>query len=170
MILFVMLMTFAYSGKINKQLTRGLGGNFTRGVLFFALVYSCIALVIGIRSHLQFTAAGKASWIDAVLPKKGISLMELVGHCLFYYTSMLLIENNGFLVLLCVALNCAIQMYGRSLILYGLFVGLSVISGVRIIKKGKETFGKWIWIIVAGFGLTATTYLLKTIRQILLLY
>ena len=165
-LILVMLFMLAFYGKISKFFTVGLGAHYIRGVLFFALFYSCVAFVIGIRFYSLYAAVGKASWTDVMFPKKGTSLFELLGHCTLYYTAMLLAENCGFLVLLNITINCVIQMLGRNIPLYILFIlGTIYIVIEAINEKNKKTFGrKGIWTIVTGFSLTSVAYLLKMIR------
>jgi len=162
----IMLTTFAYSGEIHKSISSGLSIYFIRGILIFALIYSCFALVIAIRFHSLFSAAGKATFLDLFMPKRGTSLFELLSHCILYYTSMMLAGNNPFLVLVNISLNSLIQMAGKNLILY--FAYVSTTAAMIIIasknEKNIKSFGKWRWAILICFSITGLAYILKMIR------
>eukprot|EP00826_Nyctotherus_ovalis_P011555 TRINITY_DN13000_c0_g2_i10.p1 TRINITY_DN13000_c0_g2~~TRINITY_DN13000_c0_g2_i10.p1 ORF type:complete len:209 (-),score=37.63 TRINITY_DN13000_c0_g2_i10:23-649(-) len=169
-VLLSMLLTFVFFRESYRSFKKGYGLFYIRGVVFFGMLYSCAALMVGIRFHVVFAVAGKAAWSDIVLPAKGISLLELFAHCILYYTSMLLVEVNGPLILLTIIFNCMLQIKGKALILYLVFVAMNILAAFKSVNaKSRKTFDEWLWLFIAGLCLPSLCYSFKIVRLILVL-
>ena len=147
---------------------KGLGIYYIYGLMLFGIAYSWFAFMVGLRFHLGFVKAGRASLTDIILPIRGISLLELFSHIILYYVSMILVKTNGLLILLIIITNCMIQIMRRILLIYLIFMALTIIIAVKSIKTEKR-FGNCLWVLIISLCFPATCYLFKTIQLILML-
>ncbi len=141
---------------------------YARGVFFFGLLYYCLCLASCLRLYMTFAAAQKASLLDIFVPRKGASLFDILGHCVFYYASMMVANVRAPLLLLVIC-DCLKHMFAAYWILPILHLGVTgyVLHYLSGRKSHLKIYGRWSPLLLFAFALPGVAFLDTQLRLLI---